>query len=101
MSALSCYVKPINPLFVAPQVPVAHQRPQLAESPAVARVRSVLIKLIIFVIIVIKIIIRSEFASQFERISAEHARIAAEHEALAIEEERQRQIAEAEAAALS
>merc|ERR1711971_330734 len=54
------------------QVPVAIQRPRLAESPAVARVRS-------------------EFASQFERISAEHARIAAEHEALAIEEERQRQ----------
>ena len=77
---------------------MAHQRPQLAESPAVVRVRSVLIKIIIFVkIIIIIIIIRSEFASQFERISAEHARIAAEHEALAIEEERQRQIAEAAA----
>jgi len=61
---------------------VAHPRPQLAESPAVARVRS-------------------EFASQFERISAEHARIAAEHEALALEEERQRQIAQAEAQALN
>ena len=43
------------------------------------------------------VLIRSEFASQFERISAEHARIAAEHEALALEEERQRQAAQAEA----
>ncbi len=76
---------------------MAHQRPQLAESPAVARVRSVLMKIIIVILIIIIIIIRSEFASQFERISAEHARIAAEHEALAIEEERQRQIAEAAA----
>lgn len=50
---------------------------------------------------IIIIMIRSEFASQFERISAEHARIAAEHEALALEEERQRQIAQAEAQALN
>ena len=55
----------------------------------------------IILMMIILISIRSEFASEFERISAEHARIAAEHEALALEEERQQQAAQAEAEALN
>ena len=39
------------------QVPVAHQRPQLAESPAVARVRSVMIVIMILLMIMMMMII--------------------------------------------
>ena len=55
------------------QAPAAPQVLLPAETPAVAEVRT-------------------QFASQFEKIAAEHARIAAEHEDLAREEERLRQI---------
>ena len=39
------------------QVPIAHQRPQLAESPAVARVRLVMIVIMIRMMIILMMII--------------------------------------------